>query len=73
MYHHSKVCRWTEPRLNRITPAMVQVLPSVRTAALQRSSLQQKVFTLTALPRNSVVSGLVGQMGRQRLLLTLIV
>ena len=72
MYHHSKVCRWTEPRLNRITPAMVQVLPSVRTAALQRSSLQQKVFTLTALPVISVLSRVVGQMGRQRLLLTLL-
>lgn len=42
--HHSKVSRRTEPRLNRSTPATVQVLPPVGPAALQRSVLQQETF-----------------------------
>lgn len=41
---HTKVCRRTEPRLNKSTPAMVQVVPPVGTAALQRSVLQQETF-----------------------------
>lgn len=53
--HHSKVCRRTEPRLNRSTPAMVQMLPPVGPAALQRSLVQQEVFTWTTVPRISVV------------------
>lgn len=53
--HYSKVCRRNEPRLNRSTLAMVQVLPPVGPAALQRSVLQQEIFMSTTVPRISVV------------------
>lgn len=59
--HHSKVCRRTEPRLNRSTPAIVQVLPPVGTAALHRSSLQQEVFELTGTTCFMAFSISVGQ------------
>lgn len=68
--HHSKVCRRTEPRLNRSTPATVEALPPVGTAALQRSVLQQEVSVLIMVPRISVVGGFLGQAARQRLFFT---
>jgi hypothetical protein len=67
---YSKVCRKTEPRFNRSTLVMVQVLPPVENGALQRSSLQQEVFTLTVVPRISIFSRLAGQKGKQSLFFT---
>lgn len=71
--HHSNVCRRTDPRLNRSTPARVQVLPAVGAAALQRSSLQQENLELTIVPKISKFPGkleLLGQIGEQNLFFT---
>lgn len=63
--HHNQACRSTDPRLNRSTPARVQMLPPVAPAALQRSLLQQEILVLTVAPRISMVPGLYlsGQVG----------